>query len=62
MPSKFVCGYCGSSKIREAVFRWVNGKEIIEDMGTVFGDVWCEDCDAESEVIAEDEFEGQREN
>tara|TARA_R100001530_G_C4300745_1_gene150397 strand:+ start:473 stop:646 length:174 start_codon:yes stop_codon:yes gene_type:complete len=53
MPSKFVCGYCGSSKIREAVFRWVNGKEIIEDMGTVFGDVWCEDCDAESTEIKE---------
>ena len=53
---KFVCESCGSSEVREAVFRWINGKEVIEDMGRVFGDVWCEVCDAESEVIAEDKF------
>jgi len=53
---KFVCESCGSSEVRETVFRWLNGKEVIEDMGRVFGDVWCEVCDAESEVIAEDKF------
>ena len=59
---KFVCESCGSSEVRETVFRWLNGKEVIEDMGRVFGDVWCEACDAESEVIAEDKFKKEVNN
>ncbi len=59
---KFVCESCGSSEVRETVFRWLNGKEVIEDMGRVFGDVWCEVCDAESEVIAEDKFKKEVNN
>lgn len=50
--SLYVCAECGSLNIREAVFRWINSKEAIEEYGRVFPDAWCEDCDAEtSEII-----------
>ena len=46
----WVCENCGSDKVRETVFRWINSGEVIEEYGRVFDDPWCEECDSETKI------------
>tara|TARA_R100000306_G_C4277908_1_gene93524 strand:- start:55 stop:351 length:297 start_codon:yes stop_codon:yes gene_type:complete len=48
----YVCNECGSDQIREAVFVWYNTRE---EIGNVFDDVWCEQCDCEVTIKEEEE-------
>ena len=50
----FVCAVCGGEKIREAMFVWYNTREEID---SVFGNIWCEDCDAEVEIVDKEEYQ-----
>jgi len=44
----YVCQECGSDQIREAIFVWYNTRE---EIGSVFDDVWCEECDCEVATV-----------
>jgi hypothetical protein len=50
MDAIYVCSECGSDQIREAVFVRYNSRR---EIGSVFGNVWCENCDCEVEIVIE---------